>query len=133
MGSGLVNLQERYCANLVHKCDLELDQISMRAQYYVPCNGRFISDDPALDRKHWYAYHGNHSVNRVDEHARLLIELSMQRFATGFMIFFLFTSIGNLSKDTLLRVPTVVVGAYSVPCDSAKSLGELQSSTRTIN
>ena len=39
----------RYCANLGHVQDDESGLIYMRARYYEPSTGRFISEDPAQD------------------------------------------------------------------------------------
>jgi hypothetical protein len=38
----------------------------MRARYYEPWTGRFISEDPAMDGQNWFAYCSNDPVNRHD-------------------------------------------------------------------
>jgi len=38
----------------------------LRARYYNPAVGRFISEDPAFDGLNWYVYCGNDPVNMVD-------------------------------------------------------------------
>ncbi|MBX7131506.1 MAG: RHS repeat-associated core domain-containing protein [Fimbriimonadaceae bacterium] len=57
----------RYCANLGHKQDDESDLIYMRARYYEPGTGRFISEDPAMDGWNWFAYCDNQPVSRADD------------------------------------------------------------------
>jgi hypothetical protein len=38
----------------------------MRARYYEPWTGRFLSEDPAMDGANWYVYCGNDPVCRGD-------------------------------------------------------------------
>ena len=56
-----------YCGNLGHKEDPESGLTYMRARYYEPGTGRFISQDPAYDGLNWYAYCGGNPVGRVDQ------------------------------------------------------------------
>jgi len=57
-----------YCANLGHVTDDESGLIYMRARYYEPSTGRFLSEDPARDGANWYVYCGNEPVLRLDSH-----------------------------------------------------------------
>jgi len=45
----------------------------MRARYYDPTLGRFISEDPAKDGINWYAYCANNPVNAVDPDGRFML------------------------------------------------------------
>ena len=47
---------QRYCANLGHQQDDESGLIYMRARYYEPVSGRFISEDPERNGGNWYVY-----------------------------------------------------------------------------
>ena len=55
-----------YCGNLGHKEDPESGLTYMRARYYEPGTGRFISQDPAYDGINWYGYCAGNPVDRVD-------------------------------------------------------------------
>jgi RHS repeat-associated protein len=54
-----------YCANLGHPED-ETGLVYMRARYYEPTTGRFISEDPARDGGNWYLYADGDPVGKVD-------------------------------------------------------------------
>ncbi|NOG91940.1 MAG: RHS repeat-associated core domain-containing protein [Armatimonadetes bacterium] len=56
----------RYCANLGHKQDDESGLIYMRARYYEPCTGRFVTEDPARDGINWFVYCQSDCVRLVD-------------------------------------------------------------------
>ncbi|MFZ4507213.1 MAG: RHS repeat-associated core domain-containing protein [Fimbriimonas sp.] len=61
----------RYCASLGHIADDESGLTYMRARYYSPGDGRFISEDPARSGWNWYAYCRADPVNRVDRSGRV--------------------------------------------------------------
>ncbi len=61
---GSLQLGRGYCANLGHPED-ETGLVYMRARYYEPATGRFISEDPAQDGVNWYLYcDGNPVINK---------------------------------------------------------------------
>ena len=53
----------RYCGEYY---DNESGLIYLRARYYDPTIGRFISEDPIRDNLNWYVYCGNNPINFVD-------------------------------------------------------------------
>ncbi len=65
-GSAILNPNKAYCANLGHTRDEESSLIYMRARYYEPWTGRFISEDPARDGENWFVYCSNNPVSRAD-------------------------------------------------------------------
>ena len=51
LGATAGDPKDRYCANLGHKQDDESGLVYMRARYYEPTSGRFISQDPSVGGK----------------------------------------------------------------------------------
>lgn len=60
----------RYCGNLGHKQDDESGLIYMRARYYEPASGRFLSEDPSRNGPNWVVYCGNNPVGAIDVNGR---------------------------------------------------------------
>jgi len=56
----------RYVGSLGHQQDDDSGLYYMRARYYEPGSGRFISEDPARHDGNWFAYCGNDPVSRAD-------------------------------------------------------------------
>jgi RHS repeat-associated protein len=63
-------LDQGYCGSLQHRRDAESGLVYMRARYYEPWTGRFLSEDPAMDGANWYVYCANDPVNSVDPSGR---------------------------------------------------------------
>ena len=55
-----------YVANLGHRKDAESGLTYMRARYYEPGTGRFISQDPAMHGWNWFSYVNNNPIKGVD-------------------------------------------------------------------
>ena len=58
---------QRYCANLGHQQDDESGLIYMRARYYEPESGGFISEDPSMEGPNWFAYANSNPVMTADQ------------------------------------------------------------------
>jgi len=67
LGSQSGDPKGRYCASLSHKQDDESGLTYMRARYYEPNSGRFVSEDPGSHGVNWFVYCSNDPVNRVDQ------------------------------------------------------------------
>ena len=57
----------RYCASLGHKQDDESVLIYMRARYYEPGSGRFVSEDPAAQGRNWFTYCSGDPISFSDK------------------------------------------------------------------
>ncbi len=55
-----------FVGGLGHYSDDETGLVYMRARYYDPAIGRFVSEDPKHDGMNWFSYAGNNPVNMVD-------------------------------------------------------------------
>ena len=65
-GSATGDPKSRYVASIGHVADDESSLIYMRARYYEPATGRFLSQDPALDGRNWFIYCSNEPVASFD-------------------------------------------------------------------
>ncbi|MCG9895890.1 MAG: RHS repeat-associated core domain-containing protein [Fimbriimonadaceae bacterium] len=75
----------RYVANLGHVQDDESGLISMRARYYEPGTGRFISEDPAGDGANWFVYCMNLPSVLFDKHGLYAEDVYMTGKMIGFI------------------------------------------------
>ena len=53
----------RYCGEYY---DTEIDSVYLRARYYRPTTGRFITEDPIMDGLNWYSYCRNNPIIFID-------------------------------------------------------------------
>ncbi|MBI5705635.1 MAG: RHS repeat-associated core domain-containing protein [Armatimonadetes bacterium] len=65
--------KNRYCANLGHPTDDESGLIYMRARYYEPWTGRFVSEDPARDGFNYFVYGDSNPVSGVDPNGKAFV------------------------------------------------------------
>ncbi|GMV88983.1 MAG: hypothetical protein AMXMBFR81_19140 [Chthonomonas sp.] len=86
VGASTGSPDQRYCASLGHRQDDESCLTYMRARYYEPTTGRFVSEDPAREGAHWQVYCGNNPVTRIDGTGKSIWEEAKQwlfSFAAG--------------------------------------------------
>ena len=58
-----------------HPTDSEFGLVYMRARYYDPSAGRFISEDPGRNGTNWYAYCGSNPVNALDPSGQVRVSV----------------------------------------------------------
>jgi RHS repeat-associated protein len=78
-----------YCANLGHPED-ETGLVYMRARYYEPATGRFISEDPSRDGVNWYLYADGNPVNKADIEGKVAGWIAVLLIGISFGIEFYF-------------------------------------------
>jgi RHS repeat-associated protein len=62
-GSGT---RHKFCGNLGHPSDDETGLVYMRARFYDPLTGRFVSEDPKYTGGNWYEYANDSPTNASD-------------------------------------------------------------------
>jgi len=65
-GTGTATSRQGFVGSLGHVSDAETGLVYMRARYYDPNVGRFVSQDPAGHGSNWYAYCNNNPTNSID-------------------------------------------------------------------
>jgi RHS repeat-associated protein len=99
-----------YCANLGHPED-ETGLVYMRARYYEPATGRFISEDPSRDGVNWYLYADGNPVNKVDyegKDAEWIIE-NFQKFVAPILARY-----GYVIPVDLVKLVGIFIGKKAV-------------------
>ncbi len=67
---GTASTRQGFVGGLGHVSDTETGLVYMRARYYDPSNGRFVSEDPAKSGMDWFVYCDNNPVNMVDNNGK---------------------------------------------------------------
>jgi RHS repeat-associated protein len=88
----------RYCASLGHVQDDESGLVYMRARYYEPTSGRFISQDPQMEGGNWLVYADNDPINLRDASGRS-VKLVFGLFLTAIICFVLAILFMDLSNS----------------------------------
>ncbi len=65
-GTGTATSRQGFVGSLGHVSDAETGLVYMRARYYDPNVGRFVSEDPMMNGVNWFAYCGSNPVNNTD-------------------------------------------------------------------
>ncbi len=69
-GTGAATSRQGFVGALGHVSDSETGLVYMRARYYDPSTGRFVSQDPAGSGTNWFCYADNNPINEVDPTGR---------------------------------------------------------------
>ena len=100
----------RYCAQLGHVQDDESGLIYMRARYYEPRTGRFVSADPDCQGANWHVYGADDPVDKCDASGR-----SSQEFA-----------------EFLLGLALFIYGYFALGCCGDLNCGAIFSAERRM-
>ncbi len=84
----------RYCASIGHLDDDESALTFMRARYYEPGSGRFVSSDTAKNGINWYVYCSNIQTSKIDPTGK---EDIVESFTFGLLLGFM----GNVTQSLL--------------------------------
>ncbi len=92
-GTGTATSKQGFVGSLGHVSDAETGLVYMRARYYDPNVGRFVSEDPGYNGVNWFMYCDNNPTNKVDRDGRFpyllmevvgaLIDTVTQRLGSG--------------------------------------------------
>lgn len=106
--------KQKYCANLGHAQDDESGLIYMRARYYEPSTGRFVSEDPSKAGKNWLIYCGDCPTSFVDPSGRDMTAI-FGAFLSGIVSVLCRYAAngGNVSGQQLINAFLCGVAAYS--------------------
>jgi len=63
----------RYCGEY---WDKETTTYYLRARYYAPRTGRFVTEDPIRDGLNWYTYCGNNPIRYIDPSGNSLLNIN---------------------------------------------------------
>lgn len=118
----------RYVANLGHVQDDESGLIYMRARYYEPSTGRFVSEDQKKEGSNWFVYASNNPNAFVDVTGNS-IELAAFGFAVGAFLIYLFSYAageGSIAYKGAQFVNAVIAGTLTYVFNSKAALGWAQ-------
>jgi RHS repeat-associated protein len=104
--SGSSSNKFKYVAGIGHPTDEETGLIYMRARYYEPGVGRFVSEDPGLHGVNWYWYADANPVTRLDYDGKMTLGEIWSAFATaqtlvGGFVGFLSGFLSSIGSDYL--------------------------------
>ncbi|MFM9872494.1 MAG: RHS repeat-associated core domain-containing protein [Fimbriimonadaceae bacterium] len=119
-GSGPKN---GYVANLGHVKDDESGLIYMRARYYEPESGRFVSEDPAMADGHWYAYADSSPTNKVDPSGQSSVGVMLGVLFAYYSFTAMFWKPGS-AEDRIVKLLLDSVVGYLGIIDVMKSVAQ---------
>lgn len=107
-----------FCGGLGHASEDETGLIYMRARWYDPAIGRFISEDSAMDGVNWYSYCAGNPVNLIDESGKspVGVALAIGGIAVGCFSSDIFLGVFLASFSAIMAIvglPFAIAGAVS--------------------
>jgi RHS repeat-associated protein len=113
--SGAPATKQGYCGSLGHVTD-DTGLVYMRARYYDPNVGRFVSEDPSGNGANWYVYAGNNPVNMVDQTGKDLQSVLKEIFESvaGCAIWDLLANEGIGCKNALGKITFIGISTLRI-------------------
>jgi RHS repeat-associated protein len=104
-----------YCASIGHVTDDESGMVYMRARYYEPGMGRFVSQDNHLEGLNWYIYAENDPLSKVDISGNSIILLCVIGMFVGYFAALGMDLLENqvTFKSFATAIPDGLVGAVT--------------------
>ena len=93
----------RYCGEYY---DTETGNIFLRARYYDPSTGSFITEDPVRDGVNWYSYCAGNPVNRLDPSG--LSDYDITMIQQAFIEKYIAESINAVTESAKSAVSSVI-------------------------
>ena len=115
--SGSSSEEQGYVADLGHRADPESFLTYMRARYYEPHTGRFISQDLSRDGSNWYVYATNCPTSKVDESGN-----SAKWSAAWYWFGLAFATMSFLSALSSSPPMVIAAGVFAIMAVTAFSL-----------
>lgn len=116
-GSATGDPKGRYCASIGHVQDDESGLIYMRARYYEPGTGRFVSEDSSRDGWNAYAYAGNCPSARSDPSGKASV-LDSSPLQVANALWWISAINGAVQLYSSIRALSEFVSAYQTAADS---------------
>jgi RHS repeat-associated protein len=113
-------LDQGYCGNLQHRRDAESGLVYMRARYYEPWTGRFLSEDPAMDGANWYVYCANDPVGNFDASGKNAIGWGLGAFLLFLVLWAPQSEGASTIKNGIKFLEAVIMGIVTGVLNSQK-------------
>ena len=104
---GTATSKQGFVGSLGHVSDTETGLIYMRARYYDPAMGRFVSEDPEGSGSNWFVYSDNNPITRTDPTGECTLAGELEYDRVG-------AAAGFAALGSLLVVVAIVYGLQTL-------------------
>ena len=109
--AGTASSRQGFVGSLGHISDTETGLIYMRARYYDPSLGRFISQDPSKNGMNWFGYCSSNCTNKVDANGMWEIPYGAELLVGGLLILLGYCFMGTLLGTILMALGVIAAFA----------------------
>ncbi len=113
-GAATADPKNRYCASLGHQQDDESGLIYMRARFYEPGSGRFVSEDSARQGRNWYCYCNNEPVSKWDRTGKGVSAVFMAMLSAYYAAAAYFWEPGSIEAKAAKEILDATLGALAM-------------------